>query len=173
MAWDTEGDGVRPANEDADIRREKAKARELRASAWWKRRLAAGRCGYCDRPTPPRELTMDHRVPLVRGGRSTRGNVVAACKACNNAKKYLVPVEWDATSRGSRRPKRLDNPAGPDVGLDKSIGQPGGPIPAVEPGGTGSSRGPAVGGRFSVAGAWARVVRAPRKEVVQPCVQPR
>ena len=82
--------------EDADIRREKAKARELRASAWWKRRLAAGRCGYCDRPTPPRELTMDHRVPLVRGGRSTRGNVVAACKACNNAKKYLVPVEWDA-----------------------------------------------------------------------------
>ena len=82
--------------DDADIRREKAKARELRASAWWKRRVGAGRCGYCDRPTPPRELTMDHRVPLVRGGRSTRGNLVPACKACNNAKKYLVPVEWEA-----------------------------------------------------------------------------
>jgi 5-methylcytosine-specific restriction endonuclease McrA len=82
--------------DDAELRREKAKARELRASGWWKRRLAAGRCGYCGRSTPPRELTMDHRVPLVRGGRSTRGNVVAACKACNNAKKYLVPVEWEA-----------------------------------------------------------------------------
>jgi len=80
---------------DAEIRREKAKARVLRVSAWWKRRLAAGRCGYCDRPTAPRELTMDHRVPLVRGGRSTKGNVVPACKACNVAKKYRLPTEWE------------------------------------------------------------------------------
>jgi 5-methylcytosine-specific restriction endonuclease McrA len=81
---------------DADIRREKARARELRQSAWWRRRLAAGRCGYCDRRLPPSELTMDHRVPLVRGGRSTRSNLVPACKACNNAKKYLLPTEWTA-----------------------------------------------------------------------------
>jgi len=85
-----------PSASDEEIRREKAKARELRASAWWKRRLAAGRCGYCGRPTPPRELTMDHRVPLVRGGRSAKGNLVPACKACNAAKKYLLPVEWEA-----------------------------------------------------------------------------
>ncbi len=81
---------------DADVRREKEKARRLRASGWWRRRIAAGRCGYCGGSTPARELTMDHRVPLVRGGRSTRGNLVAACKACNTAKKYLVPIEWDA-----------------------------------------------------------------------------
>ena len=81
---------------DDEIRREKAKARLLRASAWWKRRLAEGRCGYCDRAMPPRALTMDHRVPLVRGGRSTRGNVVPACKACNSAKTYLLPMEWTA-----------------------------------------------------------------------------
>ncbi len=80
---------------EAELRREKARARELRASAWWKRRLALARCGYCGRPTSPRDLTMDHRVPLVRGGRSTKGNVVAACKACNTAKKYLLPVEWE------------------------------------------------------------------------------
>ena len=85
-----------PSASDEEIRREKAKARELRASAWWKRRLAAGRCGYCGRPTPPRELTMDHRVPLVRGGRSAKGNLVPACKVCNAAKKYLLPVEWEA-----------------------------------------------------------------------------
>ena len=30
----------------------------------------------------------------------------------------------------------------------------------------GPSRGPAVGGRFSVCGSWARVVGSPRKEVV-------
>lgn len=81
---------------DADIRREKARARELRASAWWQRRLAQGRCGYCAQPTPARQLTMDHRVPLVRGGRSTRSNLVPACKACNSAKKYLLPTEWEA-----------------------------------------------------------------------------
>ena len=81
---------------DAEIRRERARARELRAGAWWRRRLAQGRCGYCGRPTSPRELTMDHRVPLVRGGRSTRSNLVPACKACNSAKQYLLPTEWEA-----------------------------------------------------------------------------
>ena len=39
---------------------------------------------------------MDHRVPLVRGGLSVRSNLVPACRACNAAKKYLLPVEWAA-----------------------------------------------------------------------------
>jgi 5-methylcytosine-specific restriction endonuclease McrA len=38
---------------------------------------------------------MDHIVPLGRGGRSVRANVVAACKACNTRKQSLVPVEWE------------------------------------------------------------------------------
>jgi 5-methylcytosine-specific restriction enzyme A len=84
---------------EAELRRERARARELRQSAWWKRRRAVGRCAYCGRPTPPRALTMDHRIPLVRGGRSTRGNLVPACKACNSAKKYLLPTEWEAYLR--------------------------------------------------------------------------
>ena len=29
---------------------------------------------------------MDHVVPLARGGRSTRGNVVPCCRECNQAK---------------------------------------------------------------------------------------
>jgi 5-methylcytosine-specific restriction endonuclease McrA len=33
---------------------------------------------------------MDHIVPLIRGGKTTRGNVVPACKECNNKKKYLL-----------------------------------------------------------------------------------
>jgi 5-methylcytosine-specific restriction endonuclease McrA len=86
---------VSPVTE-AEVRREKARARELRATQWWKRRIGRGRCEYCRRATPARELTMDHRVPLVRGGRSVRANVVPACHACNAAKKYLLPVEWVA-----------------------------------------------------------------------------
>ena len=37
---------------------------------------------------------MDHVVPLGRGGRSVRGNVVPACKDCNARKQSLLPVEW-------------------------------------------------------------------------------
>jgi 5-methylcytosine-specific restriction enzyme A len=39
-------------------------------------------------------LTMDHIVPLGRGGTSVRGNVVPSCKDCNTRKKSLLPVEW-------------------------------------------------------------------------------
>jgi 5-methylcytosine-specific restriction protein A len=41
------------------------------------------------------ELTMDHIVPIARGGRSTKGNVVPACKSCNTKKKQLLPMEWE------------------------------------------------------------------------------
>lgn len=81
--------------EEEDLRRERAKARELRASQWWKRKLAKGVCHYCGRAFSPRELTMDHIIPVSRGGRTTKGNVVASCKECNTAKKQLLPMEWD------------------------------------------------------------------------------
>ena len=80
---------------EADIKRERRKARELRATQWWKRRLAKGACHYCGRATGPKDLTMDHIVPIARGGKSTKGNVAAACKECNNAKKQLLPMEWE------------------------------------------------------------------------------
>jgi 5-methylcytosine-specific restriction protein A len=77
-----------------ELRRERAKARELRQSQWWKRRISDGTCYYCRRHVGVPLLTMDHIVPLGRGGRSVRGNVVPACKDCNTRKKSLVPVEW-------------------------------------------------------------------------------
>ena len=78
-----------------ELKREREKARELRRSQWWKNRLANGVCHYCGGTFPPSELTMDHIVPLIRGGRSTRGNVAPACKECNNRKKHLLPMEWE------------------------------------------------------------------------------
>jgi PAS domain S-box-containing protein len=82
--------------DEADIKAERRKARELRASQWWKRRCAKGFCHYCGQPMPPGELTMDHIVPIARGGKSTKGNIVPACKECNNKKKQLLPMEWEA-----------------------------------------------------------------------------
>ena len=81
--------------DEAELRRQRQKARELRLSQWWKRRIARGVCHWCGRATAPADLTMDHVVPLARGGRSVKGNVVPACKTCNNKKKQLLPMEWE------------------------------------------------------------------------------
>src|SRR5437870_11164952 len=79
--------------DDVHLAREREKARALRKTAWWQRRVQRGVCGYYGRSVPPRSLTMDHVVPVARGGRSARGNVVAACQECNNRKKLMTPAE--------------------------------------------------------------------------------
>ena len=84
------------------IRREKEKARRLRQTAWWTRKIHHGVCHYCNREVGRVNLTMDHVVPLSRGGKSTKGNIVPACKDCNNRKKYLVPIEWEEYLRALR-----------------------------------------------------------------------
>ena len=83
-----------------EIAFQKQKARKLRRSAWWQRKISTGKCYYCGRSFEPKELTMDHVVPLIRGGKSTKGNLVPACKDCNNKKKYLLPIEWDEYLKG-------------------------------------------------------------------------
>jgi len=80
---------------DEDVKKEKAKARELRNSQWWKKKVGAGRCYYCSERFRPDELTMDHIVPIIRGGKTTKGNIVTCCKWCNNKKKYMLPMEWE------------------------------------------------------------------------------
>jgi len=79
----------------ADTRREKDKARKLRKSRWWQQKLTTGICYYCGRIFEPKDLTMDHVVPLTRGGRSTKDNIVTSCKECNTKKKTLLPMEWE------------------------------------------------------------------------------
>lgn len=77
----------------AHISREKKKAAELRKTNWWKSIIQNGKCHYCKNSFQPEEITMDHIVPLSRGGKSIKGNIVPCCKDCNNKKKYLTPVE--------------------------------------------------------------------------------
>jgi 5-methylcytosine-specific restriction endonuclease McrA len=80
--------------DEKQIKKEKQKARELKQTQWWKRQKAKGVCHYCKQKFKPNELTMDHIVPIVRGGKTTKGNVVPCCKECNNKKKYMLPIEW-------------------------------------------------------------------------------
>lgn len=92
-------DGV----DDAAIRRERAKARELRKSRWWQQKTASGKCFYCHKKFKFKELTMDHLVPLARGGQSTKDNLVPCCKKCNTKKKSMLPLEWQEYLEGKKQ----------------------------------------------------------------------
>jgi len=80
--------------DEDDVRLEKNKARDLRRSPWWKQKCAKGICYYCQNRFQPTELTMDHIVPLSRGGKSTKNNVVPCCKKCNSEKKSHLFMDW-------------------------------------------------------------------------------
>jgi len=48
-------------------------------------------CMYCGKR--PRNLTVDHVLPLSRGGKDTWDNTVAACVVCNHKKAAHTPEE--------------------------------------------------------------------------------
>lgn len=59
-----------------------------------------GLCHWCSRPmtlgapdTDPTQATGDHLIPLHNGGKTVPGNIVAACKPCNNGRHpELTPL---------------------------------------------------------------------------------
>lgn len=74
-------------------KREKAKARELRQSQWWKQQIGKGICYLCEQKFKPEELTMEHLIPIARGGKSNKKNCVPCCKECNSKKGNKMTVE--------------------------------------------------------------------------------
>ena len=86
-------DWVEIRRDEAHIKRERAKARELRKTPYFQELFRKGICYYCKEKFPADELTLDHIVPVARGGRSTRGNMVVCCLECNQQKKFLTPAE--------------------------------------------------------------------------------
>lgn len=74
-------------------KREKNKARELRASSWWKQQVGKGVCYHCGEKFKPSELTMDHLIAIVRGGKSDKKNCVPSCKDCNSKKGNKTRAE--------------------------------------------------------------------------------
>ena len=79
--------------EETNYRKEKAQARKLRQSQWWQKKISEGICHYCGGKFDPKDITMDHIVPISRGGKSVKGNIVPSCKKCNTNKKYYTPAE--------------------------------------------------------------------------------
>jgi len=52
-----------------------------------------GRCQYCGKKFPTSELSIDHVIPLSRGGQTRWENVACACTECNKRKGGRLPSE--------------------------------------------------------------------------------
>ncbi len=92
------------AVDESTRKREREKARQLRNSQWWTNQKGRGLCYYCQSSIKPSQLTMDHKTPIARGGRSTRNNLVPCCKACNTEKQHLTLSEWIAKREAEGNP---------------------------------------------------------------------
>jgi len=52
------------------------------------------RCRYCRRVQKSSRLSLDHIVPLCRGGLDVPENVTLACEFCNFCKSERMLDEW-------------------------------------------------------------------------------
>jgi 5-methylcytosine-specific restriction endonuclease McrA len=50
-------------------------------------------CAYCYKSFPLDELTVEHMIPLSRGGTNTIDNIVPSCRSCNSRKWTKTPLE--------------------------------------------------------------------------------
>jgi len=75
------------------IKKERAKAKKLRSGSWWQNKLTREPCYFCGKRFPKEKLTMDHLIPLAKGGFSIKNNLVVSCKDCNSSKKYHTIIE--------------------------------------------------------------------------------
>lgn len=90
---------IRPHGQKAERRHREQAAPGLtsteraRLLATWKKQ---GRtCTYCAKPA----TTIDHVLPLIRGGTNYEGNLTPCCRACNSSKSGWMLVEWRTGKR--------------------------------------------------------------------------
>ncbi len=101
-------DWIDISSDPAHVRRERERARELKKSLWWQQQCQLGVCHYCHEKIDADAVTMDHIVPVSRGGTSTKGNVVPCCKDCNSKKAYLTSAEQIINSLEDENPGLFD-----------------------------------------------------------------
>ena len=92
------------------IKRERRKAQELRKGSWWKQQIGQGVCYHCGGKFSKELLTMDHLVPIARGGKSSKKNCVVSCKECNSAKGALMTVEMTLQAMSQSEPPQSEPP---------------------------------------------------------------
>lgn len=63
-----------------------------------------GRCGICGKPIKFEEMTVDHKIPLSRGGTNAFNNLQPACRTCNFIKNSL---DMDGAFKSNKPDKEL------------------------------------------------------------------
>jgi len=56
-----------------------------------------GLCAYCQESA----TTLDHVVPISKGGAHSKANLVPACKSCNSSKHDKTLIVWLTTRRAA------------------------------------------------------------------------
>ncbi len=72
-------------------------------------------CQYCHNKFSEKKLTIDHVVPLSKGGKHDWSNVVTACSACNNKKADRTPEQ--AKMKLLKSPERPSWLPQPELGV--------------------------------------------------------
>lgn len=53
-----------------------------------------GHCQLCGRKISLDSMTLDHVIPLSKGGKDTMENIQSACSICNRMKTDILPMEF-------------------------------------------------------------------------------
>ena len=90
-------DKVHRTNKINQAKRKKAKVFKVTVKDW-KKLLNQYNfcCFYCK---DKGEMTMDHIIPISRGGNHSIGNIIPACKSCNSKKNKRFIMEWRLACR--------------------------------------------------------------------------
>lgn len=98
-----------------------------RSRRGWRKRhfkIQEGRCFYCakmmlmQKALHPDQLTLDHLVPISRGGADTWDNTAGACRNCNLSKGLMTVDEFRAKRAANASPKPSPSTKS-DVGSDR------------------------------------------------------
>ena len=52
------------------------------------------RCAYCHYQEKHKELTLDHIIPIKKGGDDSYTNLLPACRTCNLSKGHQAVRQW-------------------------------------------------------------------------------
>lgn len=75
-------------------------------------------CFYCGEPVTWKRSTLDHVMPVARGGKDSISNVVLCCRPCNNAKADRTLDEWISDLVEARKRLECDEE---DAATEKSL----------------------------------------------------
>jgi 5-methylcytosine-specific restriction endonuclease McrA len=62
--------------------------------------IIAQPCMACDAPAPS---TIEHLIPISRGGAHSVGNLAPLCKPCNSSKNDMTLAEWKHSNRAQAK----------------------------------------------------------------------